>query len=48
MVQDGAIESSLKSVGAPADIGYDVRRNRVAVPFVALNQVQVLEVPERP
>jgi len=46
VVMDGAIESSMKTVGAPADIGYDVRRNRVAVPFVALNQVQILEVPE--
>ena len=45
VVQDGTIEATLKTVGAPADIGYDVRRNRVAVPFVALNQVQILEVP---
>ena len=45
VVVDGRIESSLKTVGAPADIGYDIRRNRVAVPFVALNQVEILEVP---
>jgi hypothetical protein len=48
VVQDGRIESSMKTVGAPADIGYDVRRNRVAVPFVALDQVQILEIPEPP
>lgn len=45
IVQDGQIESSLKTVGAPADIGYDVRRNQVAVPFVALNQVEILRIP---
>jgi len=46
IVQDGQIASSLKTVGAPADIGYDLRRNRVAVPFVALNQVEILQLPE--
>ena len=46
VVQDGVIESSMKTVGAPADIGYDVRRNRVAVPFVGLDQVQILEIPQ--
>jgi DNA-binding beta-propeller fold protein YncE len=46
VVRDGSIEASMKTVGAPADIGYDVRRNRVAVPFVALDQVQILEIPE--
>lgn len=45
VVQDGQVEASVRTVGAPADIGYDVRRNRVAVPFVALNQVQILEIP---
>ena len=45
IVRDGALEASLPTIGAPADIGYDVRRNRVAVPFVALNQVQILAIP---
>jgi hypothetical protein len=45
VVVDGSIASSVKTLGAPADIGYDIRRNRVAVPFVALNQVEILEVP---
>lgn len=45
VVQDGQVDASVRTVGAPADIGYDVRRNRVAVPFVALNQVQILEIP---
>ena len=40
VVVDGKIVSSVKTLGAPADIGYDIRRNRVAVPFVALNQVE--------
>lgn len=43
LVTNGSVEATLKTVGAPADIGYDVRRNRVAVPFVALNQVQIIE-----
>jgi DNA-binding beta-propeller fold protein YncE len=42
---DGSIDASVKTVGAPADIGYDIRRDRVAVPFVALNQVEILQVP---
>lgn len=45
IVRDGQVEASLRTVGAPADIGYDVRRDRVAVPFVALNQVQILSIP---
>jgi len=30
--------------GAPADIGYDTRRNRVAVPYIALDRVDIWEL----
>ena len=45
IVRNGQVEASLPTVGAPADIGYDVRRDRVAVPFVALDQVEILTIP---
>lgn len=31
--------------GRPADIGFDTRRNRVAVPYIALNRVDIWELP---
>jgi hypothetical protein len=31
--------------GAPADIGVDTRRHRVAVPYIALNRVDVWQLP---
>jgi hypothetical protein len=31
--------------GRPADIGVDVRRQRVAVPFVARGRVEIWELP---
>jgi len=31
--------------GGPADIGVDTRRNRVAVPFVARNRVEIWDIP---
>src|SRR5690606_6608849 len=36
--------------GAPADIGYDTQRNRVAVPCIALDRVDIWELrqPESP
>jgi WD40 repeat protein len=35
----------IKTSGPPADIGVDTRRNRVAVPIVALNRVEIWELP---
>ena len=35
----------LRTGGPPADIGVDTRRNRVAVPIVALNRVEIWELP---
>jgi sugar lactone lactonase YvrE len=34
-----------RTAGRPADIAVDTRRNRVAVPFVALNQVEIWQLP---
>jgi sugar lactone lactonase YvrE len=34
-----------RTAGRPADIALDTRRNRVAVPFVALNQVEIWQLP---
>jgi sugar lactone lactonase YvrE len=35
----------LRTGGPPADIAVDTRRNRVAVPIVALNRVEIWELP---
>lgn len=36
-----------RTAGAPADIGVDTRRWRVAVPYIALNRVDLWELPRR-
>ena len=33
--------------GPPADIGLDTKRNRVAVPIVALNRVEIYQLPQQ-
>ena len=35
----------VRTTGSPADIGIDTRRNRVAVPYVALDRVDVWQLP---
>jgi hypothetical protein len=43
---EGATGRSIFKVGGPpADIGVDTRRNRVAVPIVALNRVELYQLP---
>jgi hypothetical protein len=37
----------IRTPGRPADIGVDTRRRRVAVPYVALDRVDVWALPER-
>ena len=37
----------IKTGGAPADIGLDTKRNRVAVPFVDRNLVEIWQLPAR-
>jgi sugar lactone lactonase YvrE len=42
---DGRGRPIIRTGGPPADIGVDTRRNRVAVPIVALNRVELWELP---
>lgn len=46
VLQGGTIRRAIRVPGAPADIGIDTRRSRVAVPYVALNRVDIWEVPK--
>ena len=39
---DGMDKKMFELPGKPADIGIDTKRNRVAVPYVALNRVDIL------
>lgn len=42
----GTTHPIVKVVGSPADIGVDTRRSRVAVPYIALNRVDIWQLPE--
>lgn len=41
----GSGRALVRTAGAPADIGLDTRRMRVAVPFIALNSVEIWQLP---
>jgi hypothetical protein len=43
----GAGRAIIKTGGEPADIAVDTKRNRVAVPFVARNLVEIWQLPAR-
>lgn len=43
--RDGRGTGWAKMAGAPADIAYDSRRRRIAVPFVALDRVDIWQLP---
>ena len=46
VLMDGGIARPIiKVMGAPADIGVDTRRRRVAVPYIALNRVDIWQLP---
>lgn len=45
-IEDGRVTRSIQVGGAPADIGIDTRRERIAVPFIALNRVDVWRLPK--
>lgn len=45
VMEDGATRPFLRVPGRPADIAIDTRRGRVAVPYIALNRVDVWELP---
>ncbi|NND70929.1 MAG: hypothetical protein HKN43_05065 [Rhodothermales bacterium] len=43
---DGEIVATIKTEGKPADIAVDTRRNRVAVPYIALDRVDIWGLPD--
>lgn len=48
LLMDGSVTRPLIRVGGrPADIGLDTRRRRVAVPYIALNRVDIWQLPLR-
>ena len=42
---DGRSRAIIRTAGRPADIAVDTKRNRVAVPFIALNRVEIWQLP---
>ncbi len=47
LVTGNSVRRLIRTGGEPADIAVDTRRNRVAVPFVARNAVEIWEIPAR-
>jgi hypothetical protein len=45
-VVQGRPAELIKTPGAPADIGIDTRRRRIAVPYIALNRVDIWDLRE--
>ncbi|HKG91520.1 MAG TPA: SMP-30/gluconolactonase/LRE family protein [Gemmatimonadaceae bacterium] len=45
VLENGRVTPLVRGVNAPADIGYDTKRNRVAVPLFNDNRVEVWTVP---
>lgn len=45
VLDGGELRARVLVAGAPADIGVDTRRGRVAVPYIALNRVDVWKLP---
>ncbi len=46
LIENGHGSVLVKTAGRPADIGIDTRRGRVAVPYVALDRVDVWRLPD--
>lgn len=46
LLHDNEDQIVIQLPGRPADIGIDTKRNRVAVPYVALNRVDIWQLPE--
>lgn len=44
---EGVRTTLMRVAGAPADLGFDSRRGRLAVPFIALDRVDVWTLPDR-
>jgi sugar lactone lactonase YvrE len=47
LFSDGSGHPIIRTGGAPADIGVDTKRNRVAAPFVDRNLVEIWQLPAR-
>lgn len=45
LMDGGTAKAIIKVMGAPADIGVDTKRRRVAVPYIALNRVDIWQLP---
>lgn len=45
VVTDSTAAPAIRLAGRPADVGIDTRRQRIAIPFVSLNRVDVYTVP---
>lgn len=45
VLEDGTGRPLIRTAGRPADIGVDTRRMRVAVPYIALNRVDIWALP---
>ncbi|MEX0648692.1 MAG: hypothetical protein WEA56_14490 [Balneolaceae bacterium] len=46
VIANGEDHLLIHTPGRPADIGLDTRRNQVAVPYIALNRVDIWQLPE--
>lgn len=46
VIHDGEDHVAIHTPGDPADIGIDTQRNHVAVPYIALNRVDIWQLPE--
>lgn len=44
--KDGEARRLIETPGKPADIGVDTKRNRIAVPYIALDRVDIWQLPE--
>jgi sugar lactone lactonase YvrE len=44
---EGTGRPVIRTTGRPADIGVDTRRNRVAVPYISLNRVEIWDLPRQ-
>jgi DNA-binding beta-propeller fold protein YncE len=45
LITGGRDSAIVRTPGKPADIGVDTKRNRVAVPYIALNRVEIYQLP---
>lgn len=45
VIHDGSDHVAIQTPGDPADIGIDTQRNHIAVPYIALNRVDIWQLP---